>query len=79
MGSRAVTAGRDLHPTPQGYLQLCESTYRSDPATIAFHDTVDGGWSGPKATMANKRATGMAWAMAQRLLGHGVWRPAERR
>ncbi len=44
-----------------------------------FHDTVDGGWSGPKATMANKRATGMAWAMAQRFLGHGVWRPAEHR
>lgn len=24
-------------------------------------------------------ATGMAWAMAQRFLGHGVWRPADRR
>ena len=44
-----------------------------------FHDTVDGGWVGPKATLANKRATGMAWAMAQRFLGHGVWRPADRR
>jgi len=44
-----------------------------------FHDTVAGGWVGPKATMANKRATGMAWAMAQRFLGHGVWRPADRR
>lgn len=44
-----------------------------------FHDTVNGGWVGPKATMANKRATGMAWAMAQRFLGHGVWRPADRR
>jgi hemoglobin len=44
-----------------------------------FHDTVDGGWAGPKATMAKKRATGMAWAMAQRFLGKGVWRPAEHR
>lgn len=43
-----------------------------------FHDTVNGGWSGPKATMANKRATGMAWAMAQRFLGHGAWRPVDR-
>ena len=42
-----------------------------------FHDTVNGGWTGPKATTANKRATGMAWAMAQRFLGHGVWRPAD--
>lgn len=44
-----------------------------------FHDTVDGGWAGPKATIAKKRATGMAWAMAQRFLGKGVWRPAEHR
>ncbi len=44
-----------------------------------FHDTVDGGWSGPHATTAKKRATGTAWAMAQRLLGHGVWRPTEHR
>lgn len=44
-----------------------------------FHDTVDGGWAGPKAETANKRATGMAWAMAQRFLGQGVWRPAEHR
>ena len=44
-----------------------------------FHDTVDGGWSGPFATSANKRATGMAWAMARRFLGKGVWRPAEQR
>jgi hemoglobin len=43
-----------------------------------FHDTVNGGWVGPKATAANKRATGMAWAMAQRFLGHGVWRPVGR-
>ncbi|MGB0114124.1 MAG: DUF1971 domain-containing protein [Ilumatobacteraceae bacterium] len=40
-----------------------------------FHDTVNGGWSGPKADIANQRASGMAWAMAQRCLGHGVWRP----
>jgi len=44
-----------------------------------FHDTVDGGWTGSKADEAKKRATGMAWAMAQRYLGHGVWRPADRR
>ena len=44
-----------------------------------FHDTVDGGWVGPKARMVDKRATGMAWAMAQRFLGHGVWRPADHR
>jgi hemoglobin len=40
-----------------------------------FHDTVDGGWSGPKASEANKKATGMAWAMARRFLGHGAWQP----
>lgn len=44
-----------------------------------FHDTVNGGWAGPRATMAKKRATGMAWAMAQRFLGKGVWRPVEHR
>lgn len=44
-----------------------------------FLDTVNGGWSGPHADVANKRATGMAWAMAQRYLGHGVWRPDEQR
>lgn len=44
-----------------------------------FHDTVDGGWRGPNADRAKKRATGMAWAMAQRFLGHGVWRPADQR
>lgn len=44
-----------------------------------FHDTVNGGWTGPLADIANKRATGMAWAMAQRFLGKGTWRPAEHR
>lgn len=44
-----------------------------------FEDTVDGGWTGPEASRAKKRATGMAWAMAQRFLGHGVWRPAAHR
>jgi hemoglobin len=44
-----------------------------------FHDTVDGGWSGPNAAVAKKRATGMAWAMAQRLLGKNAWRPPEHR
>lgn len=44
-----------------------------------FHDTVDGGWEGPRAALAKKRATGMAWAMAQRFLGKGAWRPAQHR
>lgn len=44
-----------------------------------FHDTVDAGWSGPTADRAKKRATGMAWAMAQRFLGHGVYRPPTHR
>lgn len=44
-----------------------------------FHDTFNGGWVGPKAAAANKRATGMAWAMAQRFLGHGAWYPSDRR
>jgi hemoglobin len=41
-----------------------------------FVDTVDGGWSGPNASRAKKRATGMSRAMANRYLGHGVWKPA---
>ncbi len=44
-----------------------------------FHDTIDSGWTGPHADQAKKRATGMAWAMAQRFLGKGSWRPAEHR
>ncbi len=44
-----------------------------------FRETVDTGWAGPTADRAKKRATGMAWAMAQRLLGKGVWRPVEHR
>lgn len=44
-----------------------------------FVDTVEGGWSGPNADIAVKRGTGMAWAMANRLLGKGVWRPPEHR
>ncbi len=44
-----------------------------------FDDTVDGGWTGTHATIAKKRAAGMAWAMASRFLGKGVWRPADRR
>jgi hemoglobin len=42
-----------------------------------FLDTVDGGWSGPNASLAKKRATGMARAMALRYLGKGAWRPVE--
>ena len=41
-----------------------------------FLDAVDGGWTGPNAEIAKKRATGTAWAMAQRVLGKGVWRPS---
>jgi hemoglobin len=41
-----------------------------------FLDTVDGGWTGPNATHAKKRATGMARAMSLRYLGKGAWRPA---
>jgi len=44
-----------------------------------FFDTVDGGWVGPQAGRAKKRATGMAWSMAERLLGTGVWRPRHHR
>lgn len=44
-----------------------------------FRGTVDSGWTGPSATSAKKRATGMAWAMAHRFLGKGVWKPEERR
>lgn len=42
-----------------------------------FHETIDTGWAGPVAERAKKRGTGTAWAMAQRLLGHGVWRPPQ--
>jgi hemoglobin len=41
-----------------------------------FIDTVDSGWSGPNATLAKKRATGMSRAMANRYLGRGAWKPA---
>ena len=43
-----------------------------------FDDTVDGGWSGPNATAAKKHAIGVAWAMAKRTLGPGVWDPHHR-
>lgn len=41
-----------------------------------FFDAVDGGWSGPNAVLAKKRATGMARAMSLRYLGKGAWKPA---
>lgn len=44
-----------------------------------FYDTIDGGWSGPNAEIAKKRGSGMAWAMANRLLGKGVWKPPSHR
>lgn len=40
-----------------------------------FLDTVDGGWTGPNASLAKKRATGMSRAMANRYLGKGAWKP----
>jgi truncated hemoglobin YjbI len=44
-----------------------------------FRDTVDSGWTGPLATSAKKRATGMTWVMAHRFFGKGIWKPEERR
>ena len=44
-----------------------------------FRDTFDSGWTGPSATSAKKRATGMTWVMAHRFLGKGIWKPEERR
>lgn len=44
-----------------------------------LRETVDGGWTGPHAATTKKRAAGMAWVMASRFLGKGVWRPEERR
>jgi len=41
-----------------------------------FVDTVNGGWTGPNATWATKRATGMARAMGLRFLGKGAWAPS---
>jgi hemoglobin len=43
-----------------------------------FRDSVESGWSGPGATSAVRRATGMARAMANRFLGIGMWHPEER-
>ncbi|MFN3256426.1 MAG: DUF1971 domain-containing protein [Ilumatobacter sp.] len=44
-----------------------------------FNNTIDDGWTGPHAEHAKKKATGMAWAMAQRFLGKGTWKPAAHR
>ena len=43
-----------------------------------FVDTVDGGGSGPNASLAKKKAIGMSRAMANRYLGKGAWNPANR-
>lgn len=32
-----------------------------------LHQTLEDGWSGPKATLAGRRGHGIAWAMANRL------------
>jgi hemoglobin len=42
-----------------------------------FNDTIGGGWRGPNASLAKKRALGMSRAMAMRYLGKGVWKPAD--
>lgn len=68
-----IEAHRPLHHTDPFTPELFDRWLE------VFHDTVDGGWSGPNAEHAKKRATGMAWAMAQRFLGKGTWRPAEHR
>lgn len=41
-----------------------------------FITAVDTGWSGPTATRARKRARGIVWAMAHRLMGEGAWKPS---
>lgn len=64
---------RPIHQTKDFYPELFDRWLQ------IFEDTVDGGWTGPIASRAKKRATGMAWAMAQRFLGHGRWRPAAHR
>jgi hemoglobin len=68
-----IEAHRHLHDTAPFTPELFDRWLQ------VFEDTVDGAWAGPKADAAKKRATGMAWAMAQRFLGHGVWRPEARR
>lgn len=68
-----IEAHRTLHDTDAFTPELFDRWLE------VFHDTVDGGWTGPHAEQAKKRATGMAWAMAQRFLGKGTWRPAEYR
>ena len=40
-----------------------------------FVVTIDAGWEGPYATRAKKRARGIAWAMAHRLMAAEVWSP----
>ncbi len=68
-----IEAHRTLHDTDPFTPELFDRWLE------IFHDTVDGGWTGPHADQAKKRATGMAWAMAQRFLGKGTWRPAQHR
>ncbi len=68
-----IEAHRTLHDTDPFTPELFDRWLE------IFHDTVDGGWTGPHAERAKKRATGMAWAMAQRFLGKGTWRPAHHR
>ena len=68
-----IEAHRTLHDTDPFTPELFDRWLQ------IFHDTVDGGWNGPHAEQAKKRATGTAWAIAQRLLGKGTWRPAQHR
>ena len=68
-----IEAHRELHDTDPFTPELFDRWLE------VFHDTIDGGWTGPNAEHAKKRATGMAWAMAQRFLNKGTWRPAQHR
>ena len=68
-----IEAHRSLHDTDPFGPELFDRWLE------VFHDTVDGGWTGPHADRAKTRATGLAWAMAQRFLGKGTWRPTQHR
>lgn len=68
-----IEAHRTLHDTDPFTPQLFDRWLE------VFNNTIDGGWTGPHAEHAKKKASGMAWAMAQRFLGKGNWKPAQHR
>jgi truncated hemoglobin YjbI len=68
-----IEAHRTLHDTDAFTPELF------DRWLDVFNNTIDDGWTGPHAEHAKKKATGMAWTMAQRFLGKGIWRPVEHR